>query len=96
MSIDPNLDRREQTAPAWRRFHRRGDVIRNPIVLAVVAGLLINLIWAAGVYAWQEGIEASHKWWRDYGAGIAAEGNQTNSPDQLRKIIARVQAARSP
>ncbi len=88
-------DRREEIAPAWRRFHRRGDFRRNPIVVAVAAGLLINVIWGVAVYAYQEGVEATHRYWRQYGAGIAAEGSATNNPDRLREIIARVQNARS-
>lgn len=85
---------RQPVAPAWKRFHRRGDFWRNPIIVAVVAGLLINVVWAAGVYAWQRGIETTREYWRSYGAGLAAEGHYTNSPDKLREIIARVQEAR--
>lgn len=98
MSIEPAdmQDRREQTAPAWRRFNRRGDVLRNPIVIGVAIVLLSNVLWAAGVCAWQQGIDATHEYWRRYGASIAAEAGKTDDPHRLREIIARVQAARSP
>lgn len=86
-------ERRRAASSRWYG-RRAGDFFSNPTVLAVVAGLLINALWAVGVYAWQQGVDATHEYWRRYGAGIAAEANYTNDPHRLREIIARVQDAR--
>ncbi len=51
----------------------------------------MNAIWAVSVYAWQAGVERTHDFWKQYGAGIAAEAYHTNNPDKLREIIAKVQ-----
>ena len=93
---DINFERRQPPSPAWRRFHRSGDFWRNPIVISVVAGLIMNMLWAISVYAYQHGVESTHEYWRRYGAGIAAEATRTNNPDRLRDIISRVQNARAP
>lgn len=58
--------------------------------------LLSNVLWGAGVYAWNRGIETTHEYWRRYGASIAAEGRTTNDVNKLREIIERVQQARAP
>ncbi len=84
--------RRERTSRWYGR--RSGDFFSNPIVMAVVAGLIINAAWAIGIFVWQAGVDATHEYWRKYSAGIAAEANYTNDPHRLREIIAKVQEAR--
>ena len=84
-----------EEVPLWRQVKRRGDLIRNPLVLAVVGGVLVNAVWAGVLWAYSYTVDRTHEYWKHYGAGIAAEGSYTNNPDKLREIIARVQAARS-
>jgi hypothetical protein len=89
------MERRQPLPPVWQRFHRRGDFSRNPLVLAVVGGLLVNACWAGVLYAYAYAVEQSREYWKHYGAGIAAEARTTNNPDKLREIVQRVQEARS-
>ncbi len=94
MNDVPPPDRRRQP-PEYRR-RRSGEFFSNPIVMAVVAGLIINAAWAVGVYAWQAGADATHEYYRHYGAGIVEKAMRTNDPEKLHELIAKVQNARSP
>ncbi len=89
----PPPDRRR---PLEYRRRRSGEFFSNPIVMAVVAGLIINAAWAVGVYAWQAGVDASHDYYRRYGAGLVSKAQHIDDPAQLRELIQRVQNARSP
>ena len=93
---NPNWRPRRPIAPDWKRFRRPGDVLRNPIVIGVVIVLVSNTVWAIGVYAWRAGVDATHEYWRHYGAGLVAEAQHIENPDKLHELIQRVQSARAP
>ncbi len=89
-------DQRQPVAPAWRRWHRVGDVWRNPIVIGVVVVLLSNALQAGWNYLEARGEEAVHEYWRSLGEAYVNQALRTNDPTKLHELVQRVQEARSP
>ncbi len=89
-------EQRRPVAPAWRRFHRTGDFLRNPIVIGVAVVLISNALWAGGVYAWNQGNTAIREYYRSLGHAYVEQALRTNNPAELHELIQRVQQARAP
>ena len=87
-------DRRQGPTPSPWMFHR-GGWLRNPLVLAVIGGVLVNLVWAIAVYAYNAAESKAEQYWRSYGAGLVQQAQHTNDPTVLRSLVERVQQSRA-
>lgn len=94
---DPTPPNRRQPQPtAWQRLrgHRAGDWIRNPIVIGVIGGLLVNLFWALGVFAYNTAEAKAEKFWQQYRTGLVEKAQHTSDPAALRALVQEIQQAR--